>query len=275
MAGSKRQSENPIDVPGGSVVENRSRGHIPKRILEGIEEPIFDALPQRVLDNLRRPASENALVWNLLYPLAKPRISLSSLLALRPLWGTSLEADDDSLEPYFWGYGIPGHVLQDLEEALQRVNGPGPRTEVDVLLVGETNLVLVEAKNRSGLGRCSRYQAGRCPEMHQADAAGIDPCRYWDSPEALFSEMLDFGPRPAPDGPTPACSQHYQLARTLLVGRALSEKRDAKLHMWMIVPRRRGGSLQRAWVDFCDRLLDDELWRRMRVLAWEDVQGLR
>jgi hypothetical protein len=108
-----------------------------------------------VLDNLRRPASENALVWNLLYPLAKPDISFASLLALRPLWGTpTLESEDDRLEPYFWGYGISGRVLQDLERAVQRVNGPGPRTEVDVLLVGKSNLVLVEAKNRSGLGRC-------------------------------------------------------------------------------------------------------------------------
>jgi hypothetical protein len=263
-------------VPGESVVENRSRGHIPKRIIEGIEEPIFDALPQRVLDNLRRPASENALVWNLLYPLAKPHISLASLLALRPLWGTSsLEMEDDCLEPYFWGFGISGFVLQDLDRALQRINGPGPRTEVDVLMVGEHNLVLVEAKNKSGLGRCSRYQAGRCPEMHQADDVDIEACRYWNAPGALFSEMLDIGPRPVPDGPAPACSQHYQLARTLLVGRELSAQQKTTLHMWMIVPRRRWGSMQRIWVDFCDRLLDDALWRRMRVLAWEDVQGLR
>jgi hypothetical protein len=261
---------------GEAAIKGRGRGHIPKRILEGIEEPIFDALPQRVLDNLRHPASENALVWNLLYPLAKPHMSMEALLTLRPLWGTpSLEIEDDSLRPYFWGYGISGQLLPGLEKALQRINGPGPSTEVDVFLEGERNLVLVEAKNRGGMGRCSRYQKGRCPEVRQDDETGTESCRYWESPGALFSENLEIGPRPVPDSPIPACSVHYQLARTLLVGRALTTQNSKRLHLWMIIPRRRWGSLQRTWKDFSDRILDDGLWRRLRVLAWEDVQGLR
>jgi len=262
-------------VTGEKAVGGRNRGHIPKRILEGIEEPIFDALPQRVLDNLRHPASENALVWNLLYPLARPQIAMATLLALRPLWGTpSLEAEDDLLQPYFWGYDISGHQLQGLEEVLERIDGPGPRTEVDIFLAGKRNLVLVEAKNRGALGRCSRYQKGRCPEVQQ-DLAGREACRYWDTPGALFSDMLEIGPRPIHAGSTPACSTHYQLARTLLVGRELSTADERLLHMWMIMPRRRWASLRRTWQDFCDRLRDDALWRRLRVLAWEDVQGLR
>jgi len=243
--------------------------------LEGIEEPIFDALPQRVLDNLRHPASENALVWNLIYPLATPRISMAALLALRPLWGTpALEAEDDLLRPYFWGYEISGQGLQGLDQALDCIDGPGPRTEVDMLLVGKHNLVLVEAKNRSGLGRCSRYQKGRCPELQQ-DVTDGDACRYWDTPGALFCDMLELGARPVHDGPTPACSTHYQLARTLLVGSKLASATNKLLYLWMIVPRRRWGSLQRTWQDFCDRVRDDALWGRLRVLAWEDVQNLR
>jgi len=253
-----------------------NRGHIPRRILEGIEEPIFDALPQRVLDNLRRPASENALVWNLIYPLARPQISLAALLALRPLWGTaSIEQEPDSLRPYFWGFDIEGQKLPGLDHALRRISGPGPRTEVDVFLVGERNLILVEAKNRSGLGRCSRYQKGRCPEAQPEELEERQACRYWEAPEARFSDFLEIGPRPVHDGPAPACCMHYQLARTLLVGRELA-KRDGKvLHCWMIVPRSRWRTLQPTWQDFCERVGDDALWRRMRVLAWEDVRGMR
>jgi hypothetical protein len=250
------------------------RGHISKRVIEGIEEKIFDALPQRVLDNLRRPASENALVWNLMYPLARPVISMEALLALRPLWGTpAIEAESDALRPYFWGYAISGQRLPGLDHVLRQVDGSGPRTEVDVFLVGERNLVLVEAKNRSGLGRCARYQKGRCPEAQAEEKQGT--CRYWEVPEARFSDLLDVGPRPVHEDPPPACSMHYQLARTLLVGRELAAKTDKLLHVWMIVPKSRWSALQRKWQDFCDRLHDDALWRRLRVLAWEDVRSLR
>ena len=251
------------------------RGHIPKRVLEGIEEGIFDALPQRVLDNLRRPASENALVWNLVYPLARPHISLAALMALRPLWGTpSIEQEDDALQPYFWGYSISGQKLPGLDHTLQHINGPGPHTEVDVFLVGERNLVLVEAKNRSGLGRCARYQKGRCPEA-RVDEQTPQTCRYWEVPEARFSDLLDFGPRPVQEDPPPVCSTHYQLARTLLVGRELATRMEKRLHFWMIAPNSRWGALRPTWQDFCDRLVDDSLWRRLRVLAWEAVRGAR
>lgn len=200
---------------------------------------------------------------------------MAALLSLRPLWGTSsLDLEDDFLRPYFWGYAISGHELQGLRQALERINGPGPRTEVDVILTGKRNLVLVEAKNRSGLGRCSRYQGGRCPEA-QRDEAELQACRYWDVPEVLFSDVLEIGSRPVHDGPTPACSTHYQLARTLLVGRELAARDSKLLHLWLIVPKRRWSSLRRTWTDFGDRLRDDGLWRRLRVLAWEDVQGLR
>jgi hypothetical protein len=225
-----------------------------------------------VLVNLRRPASENALVWNLIYPLAQPNIPIQQMLTLRPLWGIpSMPPDEDSLKPYFWGYAISGQHLPGLDSVLQFVNGPGPQTEVDLFLVGEDNLVLVEAKNRSGLGHCSRYQRGRCPEVHTMDDESTQPCRYWEAPEARFNDILDLEPRPIQDGPMPACSTHYQLARTLLVGRELARRTQKALHIWMILPRKRWGAIQRTWLDFCDRLREDSLWRRMRVLAWEDV----
>jgi hypothetical protein len=259
---------------GGLIIKGSTRGHIPKSILVGIEEGIFDALPQRVLDNLRHPASENALVWNLIYPLARPGIPIQAVFALRPLWGTpSLRPEEDSLQPFFWGYSISGQRLSDLDSTLRSINGPGPQTEVDLFLVGRRNLVLVEAKNRSGLGRCSRYQKGHCPEV-LGEGGSTQSCRYWHAPEARFSDFVDLEPRPTSEGPPPACSTHYQLARTLLVGRELAMRTQKRLHFWMILPRKRWRALQRTWVDFCDRLHDDALWRRMRVLAWEDVRDL-
>lgn len=252
------------------------RGHIPKRVLEGIGEPIFDVLPQRVLDNLRRSASENALVWNLIYPLARPRISLAALLALRPLWGTpSIAQKEDALDPHFWGYAISGRRLPGLDRVLQRIDGAGPQTEVDVFLVGEHNVVLVEAKNRSGMGRCARYQKGRCPETGEDGDRKQKSCRYWEIPGARFSDLMEMGLRPIHGGEPPPCSVHYQLARTLLVGMELAAEMDKLLHLWMIVPHTRWRNLQPAWQDFCDRLRDDILWRRLRVLAWEDVRNLR
>ena len=97
---------------------------LPRRILAGADEPIFDVLSERVLDNLRRPRSENALVWNLVYPLARPTLSFSHLMGLKPLWGTpGLAVPEDDLQPYFWGYGIAGNRLEPLVEVLEEVDG--------------------------------------------------------------------------------------------------------------------------------------------------------
>jgi hypothetical protein len=45
-------------------------------------------------------------------------------------------------------------------------------------------------------------------------------------------------------------------------------------HLWLIIPKGRWRSFERDWLDFSNRLKDDELWRRLRVIAWEDVRGL-
>lgn len=243
-----------------------------KRILAGEEEAIFGALPQRVLANLRISGSENALVWNLVYPLG-PQISLQRMLSIRPLWGTAaLEADDDALRPYFWGYGIDGEVLPGLEQSLDQVDGPGLQTEVDLFFLGERSLILAEAKNLSGLGRCSRFLKQRCPEIHPSPEENT--CRYWESQLTPFENWLDFGKRPQPEDPAPPCSQHYQLGRTLLVGAQLARLLERDLYLWLIMPRGRWAGFRRTWKDFSDRVADEQLWRRMRVLAWEDLQDM-
>ncbi len=232
-------------------------------------------LPETVLANLHSPQSENALVWNLIYPLAEPTISFKQLMRIRPLWGVVMQPDlDDALRPYFWGFDVQGERLPGLDDVLTVVNGQGPQTEVDLFLVGKTTLIVVEAKHLSALGRCSRYSSGRCPEIH-FDTSGLEAeCRYWSLADATFSVELDFGERPEPEGDSPPCDRHYQLARTLLVGRRLSQVLGKELHLWMMIPRTHWRSLERTWLDFTERIRDDGLWRRMRVLAWEDVDRL-
>ncbi len=245
------------------------------RLLAGAGERIFNVLPERVLANLRRQGSENALVWNMVYPRAQPALSLREWLALPPLWGTArLETPEDALVPYFWGYSVDGRRLEGLDDCLERLDGPGIQTEVDIFLLGASTLVLVEAKHLTTAGRCKRYANHRCPEMHPEEVDTGEACRYWSVPGARFSAFLDFGPRPAPGGRPPPCARHYQLARTLALGSLLGERLGRVLHLWLIIPRRRWRDLETTWLDFAERVRDPQQWRRLRVLGWEDVEIL-
>jgi hypothetical protein len=244
---------------------------LPRRILSGGEERIFSVLPPRVLENLRNPASENALLWNLIYPLARPNLNLSVLLSLRRLWGTALRSED-KLKPYFWGFGLDGAPLEALRDAVEVLGGGELTIEADLVLVGDENVIVVEAKHLGSPGRCGRYARGRCPEIH---VEGVPPgatCRYWEAPEAAFSSALDFGVRPTPVVERPPCSVHYQLGRTLLLARALGARLGLLPHFWLIVPAVRWRRLETGWLDFVERVRDPEMWRRLRVLDWEAVR---
>jgi hypothetical protein len=253
-------------------MRSQRRAPLPHAILAGEREGVFSRLPESVIANLRRPHSENARLWNTFYPRPGSRLGLASLLSIRSLWGTSAAAPlDDELEPYFWGFNPAGESLAGLEAALDETDGAGPRTEVDLILLGSSNLIVLEAKNLSTLGRCGRYQRRACPEIHLSADRWLDRCRYWELPAALFDRLLDFGPRPGPGAPAPPCARHYQLARTLLVGETLARSLALRLHLWVLVPRERWPSLERRWNDFADRVRDPDLWRRSRVLAWDDL----
>jgi hypothetical protein len=259
-----------------SQQSRRRKRPVSKRILSGADEPIFSILPAKVQANFINVSSENALLWNLIYPLAQPNIALDTLLDLRPLWGTHTRngGENDELTPYFWGYAIDGERLAELDQVLLAIDGAGPRTEVDLFLVGQKNLILVEAKNRSGLGRCSRYAQGRCPEIHARQDAEESGCQYWDVSNARFDSELHFGPRPEEGQSPPACYRHYQLARTLLVGKTLAARMGLLCHLWLILPQAKWPSIETTWLDFADRVRRDDLWRRMRVLRWEDIHKL-
>lgn len=221
------------------------------------------------------PDSENALLWNLIYPLAQPTLQLVDLLCIRPLWGTAWTdpLPEDELQPFFWGYSIQGERMPNLDDVLNTVDSSGPQTEIDLLLLGKKNLIVVEAKNMSLLGRCSRYAKGRCPEIHEVDESGESTCRYWEVEAARFEPVLDFGGRPQPGDGSPACNRHYQLGRTLLVGWSLAQLVQRTFHLWLLLPRGNWPSLERTWLDFVERVRDDRLWRRMRVMAWEDIRS--
>lgn len=262
-------------------MSSSSKLWLPKQVLGGHDEPIFRKLPADLMANLRSPRSENALIWNLIYPLARPGLSFERLCSLRPLFGAPVPAEsEDSLLPYFWGWSVRGERLSGLDETLAEVDGGPGHTEADLLLLGNANLVVVEAKRFSGFGRCGRHAAGRCPEVHreetlalrEAEREAIPTCRYWAEPAARFDQRLDFGPRPDPTTPAPPCARHYQLGRLVLVGAALAERLAREFHFWVVAPRREWRGLEADWRDFVERMRDDRVWSRTRVLAWEDVR---
>jgi hypothetical protein len=253
-------------------VTPRRSSPLPRAIHSGESEGAFGRLPETVIANLRRPNSENARLWNTFNPRPGRPLMLRPLLAAPRLWGTAMpEAPDDRLEPYFWGYHPGGDRLEGLAQALDEVDGGGPQTEIDLVLRGAGHLVVVEAKNLSTLGRCGRHQRRACPEVHRSAERWLEGCRYWEVEAARFETHLDFGPRPGPGTPRPPCAVHYQLARTLLIGLALSASLGLQLHLWLLLPRARWPSLERTWLDFAGRVRDPDLWRRLRVLAWDDL----
>ena len=154
------------------------------------------------------------------------------------------------------------------------IEGSGPKTEVDLFLLGESNLILVESKRKSGFGRCSRFTKRRCPEMHLQVGDNLPPCRYWDVDKSRFTNHLNMEPHPYPDCGSPACNRHYQLARTLTVGHELANLLGREFHLWVFTPRSHWSKLDKDWIDFTERVHDDSIWRRLRVIAWEDIQEM-
>jgi hypothetical protein len=246
-----------------------------KRLWAGSGEALFNVLPHTILANFRSPRSENALLWNLIYPRAQPSLSLKALLELDALWGTpNLPFDvDDQLIPYYWGYRLDGSSLEKLEDVLMAVDGPGPKTEIDLMLLGYRYLFAVEGKHTSGFGRCARYQSHRCPEIHRTES-DKQICRYWEPGVTRFSTLLELGDRPTPGSEQVPCNTHYQLARTYLIGHELAEQLNRDFALWVFLPRKRWRALEPSWLDFVERVKDDRAWGWMRAIAWEQIQSL-
>lgn len=248
----------------------------PHRVWAGSGENIFSVLPQTIRANFYSPRSENALLWNLIYPRAQPSLSLRALLAFTPLWGTAdLRIEyDEILFPYYWGYHLDGTRLAGLDEVLSTIDGSGPQTEVDLFLLGERTLISIESKHTSSFGRCSRFTAGRCPEIHESDQNTNESCRYWEPGPTQFSELLQLGPPPTSESDEVPCNLHYQLARTHLVGTTLARRLGRQHALWIFLPHKRWRALEPSWLDFVDRVSDDQAWRWMRAIAWEQIGAL-
>ena len=235
-----------------------------------MQERIFRVLPEGVKSNFHHPHSENALLWNTLYPRSTPGISGEWLDSLQRLWGGKL-GSLGSHQPFFWGFSIEGDRLPYLDQALEDLDGAGPKTEVDLWLMSETLLVAVEVKHGSGFGRCSRYQSERCPEIH-SPLDEVD-CRYWEQGQLLFSTAVNFGERPSQGSPSPPCNRHYQLGRMFLLGQRIAELSARNLALMAVVPQRGWSRVERHWIDFMERVRDDGVWRRSVVLSWETLRG--
>jgi len=247
----------------------------PARLWAGSNEPLFAALPGTILANLYNPRSENALLWNLIYPRAQPSLSLRSLLTLKTMWGTPNPGNlkDDEMIPYYWGYAQDGSRLAELDDVLDEVDGSGPKTEIDLFLLGQQLLIAIEVKHNSVFGRCSRYTAHRCPEIHASEAeASI--CRYWEPGPGQFVRALAFGTRPQNGDVDVICNAHYQLARTFVVGQTLAWKLRRDFALWIFLPQKRWRAIEKSWLDFADRVVDDRMWRWMRAISWEQIQTL-
>jgi hypothetical protein len=102
-----------VDSGKSGSGQGDKRRWLPKQVISGEDEGIFLVLPESVLTNFLNPTSENALLWNVIYPLAQPTIALTDLLNIRPLWGNPNEGNttDDALIPYYWGYDVDGERL--------------------------------------------------------------------------------------------------------------------------------------------------------------------
>ncbi len=184
-------SVSPCRAPSSPVSRKAPSTTCPRRSLPTCEDPIQRTRACGIRSTLGRGTG----------------LRLEQLLSITPLWGSALDAGNaDRLEPYFWGVHPSGRELEGLSEALDEVDGPGPRTEIDLLLRGTSNLVVIEAKNLSTLGRCGRHQRKVCPEVHLSAEHWLDRCRYWEVPAARFDRLLDFGARPGPGAATPPCA---------------------------------------------------------------------
>lgn len=207
-----------------------------------LNHPVYDDLPIRTQRKLLSPVSEDKLTWDCFYALHRAdalSATLGSALGIQIeqlqtphliMWG--FEIDDYGFDRLMTRLdGTPtvvplskraswweqlGVILDDLEN--YRDGKPeGQKTEPDVIVVTETLVVLFECKRNHGLGRCSRFEDTRCPEIH-VDRRKREYCQYW---EHGLPSLVSFG-RPTPTTLEPLCNEFYQLLRNHMIGSRLA-----------------------------------------------------
>lgn len=203
-----------------------------------LDHPVYDLLPSRTRKKLLSPVSEDKLTWDCFYTLYNNGLlsrTISKVVGIE-------HAPTTASTLVMWGWKIdeaPSNgrtiaVLQSQKTAsafdpLQCVldelenyrdgKPEGQKTEPDVLVITTHFVFVFECKRGHGLGRCSRFEDCRCPEVH-VDRRKRSYCQYW---ERGLSSLVTF-PRPKSAAEVPACNDFYQLIRNHMIGSKLAER---------------------------------------------------
>jgi hypothetical protein len=199
-----------------------------------LKHPVYDLLPQRTQAKLLSPVSEDKLTWDCFFGLLRAG-ELGAALA-RPLKVPDTSFEDARL--VLWGFEIRedgASVWEPLREVLSAVENyrdgkpEGQKTEPDVAVVSAGSLLVAECKRRSTLGRCSRFEDSRCPEIH-VDRRKRPYCQYWTRG---LQELIGFS-KPVPATSDPECNRHYQLLRNYMIGDRLAAALGLPLHLMVV-----------------------------------------
>jgi hypothetical protein len=199
-----------------------------------LNHPVYELLPVRTQKKLLSPVSEDKLTWDCffgLYRAGRLRSALTKVLGLA-------EPVDQLPRLVLWGYDITSHgasefeplqdVLSDIEN-YRDGKSEGQKTEPDVIVLLGRTLILAECKRRHGLGRCSRFEDERCPEIHVARRQR-PYCQYWNRG---LTDLVTFA-KPTPGSMAPECNNYYQLLRNYMIGERLSGVLKAQLLLMLI-----------------------------------------
>ena len=199
-----------------------------------LKHPVYDLLPQRTQTKLLSPVSEDKLTWDCFFGLIHAG-KLGTVLA------GLLKIPDEILQDarlVLWGFEIRedgASAWEPLREVLSAVENyrdgkpEGQKTEPDVIVVSGRSLVVAECKRRSALGRCSRFEDERCPEIHM-DRRKRPYCQYWTRG---LQELVTFS-KPVPATSAPDCNRYYQLLRNYMIGDRLAAVLGLPLHLMVV-----------------------------------------
>jgi hypothetical protein len=138
------------------------------------------------------------------------------------LWGWEIGTSDAVL------WAPLRNVLAEVEN-YQDGKPEGQKTEVDAIVFSKTSLVVIECKRMHGLGRCSRFEDKRCPEIN-LERRKRPYCQYW---ARGLKELVEFS-KPTPATSFPECSEYYQLMRNYMIGLRLANELGLRLHLMVV-----------------------------------------
>jgi hypothetical protein len=204
-----------------------------------LDHPVYDALPSRTQKKLLSPVSEDKLTWDCFYGLHGSGLlgtAIANVLGIECApttppklitWGWEIDKAVDENEGTLpvsqrMKTASPFDPLSCVLHELENYHDgkpEGQKTEPDVLVITAQFVIVLECKRGHRLGRCSRFEDCRCPEMH-IDRRKRSYCQYW---ERGLSSLVSFS-RPTPTVEAPACNGFYQLIRNHMIGSKLAQR---------------------------------------------------